>query len=94
MPCFRLANAQGLLGVLGDEMSQTGEERARALAQNLVDVLSSYEEELMVLERETPVMSQLRRAVGIAIAEACYLITDQGMTQAEWAPPADGSTRR
>ena len=75
-------------------MSQTGEERARALAQNLVDVLTSYEEELMVLERETPIMSQLRRAVGIAIAEACYLITDQGMVQAEWAPPADDSTRR
>ena len=75
-------------------MDQASEERARALAQNLVDVLTSYEEELMVLERETPIMSQLRRAVGIAIAEACYLITDQGMAQAEWAPPADGSTRR
>ena len=48
----------------------------------------------MVLERETPVMSQLRRAVGIAIAEACYLITDQGMAQAQWAPPADDATRR
>jgi hypothetical protein len=81
-------------GFLGENMSQTSEERARALAQNLVDILSSYEEELMVLERETPVMSQLRRAVGIAIAEACYLVTDQGMIQTEWAPPADGSTRR
>jgi hypothetical protein len=81
-------------GVLGAEMGQTSEERAKGLAQNLVDVLASYEEELMVLERETPVMSQLRRAVGIAIAEACYLITDQGMAQAEWAPPADDSTRR
>ncbi len=80
--------------VPGGKMSQTSEERARALAQNLVDVLSSYEEELMVLERETPVMSQLRRAVGIAIAEACYLVTDQGIIQTEWAPPADGSTRR
>jgi hypothetical protein len=75
-------------------MSQTSEERAKALAQNLVDILASYEEELMVLERETPAMSQLRRAVGITIAEACYLITDQGMPQAEWAPPADDSTRR
>ena len=63
-------------------MNQTSEERARALAQNLVDFLASYEEELMVLERETPIMSQLRRAVGIAIAEACYLITDQGMAPA------------
>jgi hypothetical protein len=81
-------------GVLGEDMSQTSEERARALAQNLVDVLSSYEEELMVLEREIPIMSQLRRAVGITIAEACYLVTDQGMIQTEWAPPADDTTRR
>ena len=48
----------------------------------------------MALERDNPGMGQLRRAVGIAIAEACYLITDQGMAPAEWAPPADDSTRR
>ncbi|MGZ6014574.1 MAG: hypothetical protein ACXWKM_02410, partial [Phenylobacterium sp.] len=90
-PARRLAFAVPMLKVqpwvLGDEMGQTSEERAKALAQNLVDMLASYEEELMVLEREAPVMSQLRRAVGIAIAEACYLITDQGIAQAEWAPP-------
>jgi hypothetical protein len=75
-------------------MSQTSSERARTLAQSVVEILTSYEEELMALEREAPAMGQLRRAVGITIAEACYLITDQGLAQAEWAPPADGPTRR
>jgi hypothetical protein len=74
-------------------MSQTAAERAKVLAQNLVEILTSYEEEFMALEREAPVTGQLRRAVGITIAEACYLITDQGLVQAEWAPPSDGSTR-
>ena len=71
-------------------MSQTGIERAKALAQNLVEILTSYEEELMTLERETPAMGQLRRAVGITIAEACYMITDQGIARKEWAPRPDG----
>ena len=75
-------------------MSQAGAERAKALAQELVELLTSYEEELMSLERDAPAVGQLRRAVGIAIAEACYLITDDSLTQAEWAPPTDGSTRR
>ena len=74
-------------------MSQAGTERAKALAQNLVELLTSYEEELMALEREAPAMGQLRRAVGITIAEACYFITDQSIGEAEWAPPADGPTR-
>lgn len=75
-------------------MSQTSSERARTLAQSVVEILTSYEEELMALEREAPAMGQLRRAVGITIAEACYLITDQSLAQVEWAPPADGPTRR
>jgi len=75
-------------------MSQTASERAKALAQNLVELLASYEEELMALEREAPATGQLRRAVGITIAEACYLITDHTMAQAEWAPPADGPNRQ
>jgi hypothetical protein len=75
-------------------MVQTSGERARTLAQNLVEMLTSYEEELMAIERETPAMGQLRRAVGIAIAEACYVITDQSMIQAEWAPPSEGPTHR
>jgi|GEM_PF-920613 hypothetical protein len=75
-------------------MSQTSTERARELSQNLVEILTSYEEELMALEREAPATGQLRRAVGITIAEACFLITDQDTGQAEWLPPTDGSTRR
>jgi hypothetical protein len=75
-------------------MGQTGAERTKVLAQNLVEILTSYEEELMALEREAPAMGQLRRAVGITIAEACYLITDHGLAQVEWVPPADGPSRR
>jgi hypothetical protein len=72
----------------------TNPERAKALAQDLLEILTSYEEELMALEGEAPAVSQLRRAVGITIAEACYWISDQGAGQAEWFPPADGQTRR
>jgi hypothetical protein len=74
-------------------MGQATVERAKTLAQNLVELLTSYEEELMALERETPAMGQLRRAVGITIAEACYVISDQTIGEAQWAPPADGPTR-
>jgi hypothetical protein len=75
-------------------MGQMTAERAKELAQNLMELLTSYEEELMALERENPGMGQLRRAVGITIAEACYVITDQGLAQPEWAPPADDPARR
>ena len=75
-------------------MSQTSAERAKTLAQNLVEILASYEEELMALELDAPAMGQLRRAVGMTIAEACYLITDQAVGVAEWAPPSDGPARR
>lgn len=68
-------------------------DRARDLARNLVEILTSYEEELIALERETPAIGQLRRAVGITIAEACYLITDQGDCMTDWVPPADGQAR-
>ena len=91
--CIRRPDVQGSPGVVGDKMSQATAERAKALARNLLEVLTSYEEELMALERDAPAMGQLRRAVGITIAEACYLITDQGVVQTEWIPPADGSTR-
>jgi len=74
-------------------MSQPVTERATLLAQNLLEILGPYEEELMALEREIPVAGALRRAVGIAIAEACYLISDPGVAQAEWAPPTDDSAR-
>lgn len=85
---------KALPGALGDGMSQMNSERARLLAQNLVEILSSYEEELMALELDAPVIGPLRRAVGITIAEACYLITDHDPAQPAWAPPSDGSTRR
>ncbi len=75
-------------------MSQTSAERARTLAQSLVELLSSYEEELMVLELDAPAMGQLRRAVGIAIAEACYVITDTAIEVSEWAPDSQGPARR
>jgi hypothetical protein len=75
-------------------MSQTNAERARVLAQNLVELLTSYEEELMALELQTLAMGQLRRAVGITIAEACYLITDEAVGASEWAPPAEGPAHR
>ncbi|MCR5879736.1 hypothetical protein [Phenylobacterium sp. J367] len=57
-------------------MVRTDIERARELAQELVDVLAAYEEELIALERETPALGPLRRAVGMAVAEAVYLISD------------------
>ena len=69
-------------------------DRARDLARNLVEILTSYEEELIALERESPAIGQLRRAVGITIAEACYVITDQGDARSDWLPPPDGHARR
>ena len=74
-------------------MNQPTRERATTLAQNLLEILGPYEEELMAHERENPSAGALRRAVGIAIAEACYLISDPGLSHPEWAPPADDSAR-
>lgn len=75
-------------------MTQVTIDRARHLAQNLVEMLTSYEEELIALERDTPAIGQLRRAVGITIAEGCYLITDQSDCMTDWVPPSDGQARR
>jgi hypothetical protein len=75
-------------------MTQMTVDRARDLARNLVEILTSYEEELIALERETPALGQLRRAVGITVAEACYVITDQSDTMSDWLPPTDGQARR
>jgi hypothetical protein len=61
-------------------------ERARLVARNLVEVLTSYEEELMALEREAPGVGPLRRAVGMAIAEACYVISDDSAHGEAWTP--------
>jgi hypothetical protein len=51
-------------------------ERARATAEDLVDLLSAYENELIALEQETPGLAKLREAVGAALAEASYWISD------------------
>jgi len=70
-------------------------EHARRLAQNLVELLAPYEEELIALERVSPPVGALRRAVGIVIAEACYVISDQTpTTQQDWAPPTDDEASR
>jgi hypothetical protein len=77
----------------GDQMIQDPE-HARRLAQNLVDLLVPYEEELIQLERDAPEFAPLRRAVGIAIAEACYCISDRMVPQENLVPPADDEASR
>jgi hypothetical protein len=64
-------------------------EYSRRLAQNLLELLSPYEEELIQLERDTPAFAPLRRAVGIVIAEACYTISDRPAAQESLVPPVD-----
>ena len=71
-------------------------EHGRRLAQNLVELLAPYEEELIQLERDVPAYGPLRRALGIAIAEACYCISDNSLPQDNLVPPVDdeaGQTR-
>ncbi|THD78257.1 MAG: hypothetical protein E7812_11825 [Phenylobacterium sp.] len=67
-------------------MRPTDPDRTREVARNLVELLTAYEEELMTLERETPAVGPLRRAVGMAIAEACYWISDGAGRAADRAP--------
>lgn len=67
-------------------------EHGRRLAQNLVELLASYEEELIQLERDSPALASLRRAVGMAIAEACYCISDMPPPADNVIPPADDAT--
>lgn len=69
-------------------------EHARRLAQNLVELLTPYEEELIQLERDAPAFGPLRRAVGIAIAEACYCISDSPSQQEDLIPPVDDAASR
>jgi len=57
-------------------MAQSGAGLARDIALSLVDVLAAYEKELVVLERQAPAVEPLRRAVGLAIADACNVIAD------------------
>ena len=74
-------------------MEQATAGEARKLAQDLVEILGCYEEELMAVESEAPQMSRLRRAVGIVIAEAYYLITDDAEGTSAWSSP-DGPAGR
>ena len=69
-------------------------EHGRRLAQNLVELLAPYEEELIQLERDVPAFGPLRRALGIAIAEACYCISDTVPPQENLVPPADDAASR
>jgi hypothetical protein len=77
----------------GADMIQDAEHGKR-LAQNLVELLAPYEEELILLERDAPAFAPLRRALGIAIAEACYVISDMPSPQENLVPPADDSAAR
>ena len=77
----------------GDDMIQDSE-HARRLAQNLVELLTPYEEELIQLERDAPALAPLRRAVGIAIAEACYCISDKTAPQDNLVSPGDDESSR
>jgi hypothetical protein len=73
-------------------MVLTNPERARELARNLVELLAPYEEELIALEHDAPAVGPLRRAAGMAIAEACYLISDEALGEG-WTPDADQARR-
>lgn len=66
----------------------------KQLAQNLVDLLAPYEEELIQLERDVPALGPLRRALGIVIAEACYCISDTSSAHNDLVRPSGGETRR
>lgn len=68
-------------------------EHGKKLAQNLLELLAPYEEELIQLERDVPVFASLRRALGIAIAEACYVISDIPSPQDNLVPPADPASQ-
>ena len=57
-------------------MNEIDIERARAAAEDLVNLLSAYENELMALEQEAPGLARLREAVGAALAEATDWISD------------------
>ena len=72
-------------------------EHGRRLAQNLVELLAPYEEELIQLERDVPAYGPLRRALGIAIAEACYCISDNSspnLPKDNAVPPVDDEAGR
>ena len=58
-------------------MSDMETERARAAAEDLVDLLSAFELELSVLEQGAPGVTPLREAVGTALAQVSFWISDR-----------------
>jgi len=58
-------------------MSDVETERARAAAEDLVDLLSAYELELSALEADAPGVAPLREAVGTALAQVSFWISDR-----------------
>jgi len=63
-------------------MGQSGAGLARDIARGLVDMLAAYEQELIVLERETPSVAPLREALGLALADARLVISDAARERA------------
>jgi hypothetical protein len=79
---FRRRNSRAMrraVSTASDLMPESDTERARAAAHELIQLLSAYEDELSALAEEMPGVAPLRAAVGAALAEACYWITDQGL---------------
>jgi hypothetical protein len=66
-------------------MAQTRAGLARDIALSLVDELTAYQEELIVLERETPSIAPLRQAVGLAIADAWGVLAEDAPRAARTA---------
>jgi hypothetical protein len=62
-------------------MNDSDAARVRATAQDLLDAFGAYENELRDLERETPDLGRLRRAVGVALAEASFWGLDRNAAQ-------------
>jgi hypothetical protein len=58
-------------------MNDIETERARAAAEDLVDLLSAYELELSAIELEAPSVAPLREAVGAALAQVSFWISDR-----------------
>lgn len=58
-------------------MNNIETERARAAAEDLVDLLSAYEIELCALEQGAPGVAPLREAVGAALAQVSFWISDR-----------------
>lgn len=60
-----------------ETMSDIDTARAREAAEDLVDLLSAYENELSALEQQAPGVAPLREAVGLALARVAFWISDR-----------------